>query len=54
VREAVGRYLPTSLGNNRSARAIVGTIRRRLVAIARAVHRDDLAALLDHPVAGRE
>ncbi|WP_345817729.1 phage integrase family protein (plasmid) [Paraburkholderia sp. PREW-6R] len=54
VRPAVERYLPSALGGNRSARGVLGQIRRRLVAIARTVHRDDLAALLSHPAEERE
>ncbi|HKT92773.1 MAG TPA: site-specific integrase [Paraburkholderia sp.] len=54
VRSAVERYLPSALGDGKSARGVLGRIRRRLIAIARAAHRDDLAALLDHPVEERE
>jgi site-specific recombinase XerD len=54
VRQAVARYLPAALGNGRSARGVLGRIRGRLIAIAREVHRDDLAALLAHPAVGRE
>ncbi|QGZ57146.1 site-specific integrase [Paraburkholderia acidiphila] len=54
VRSAVERYLPSALGEGKSARGVLGRIRRRLIAIARAAHRDDLVALLDHPVEGRE
>ncbi|CAG9260444.1 site-specific integrase [Paraburkholderia unamae] len=50
VRRAVARYLPAALGDGKSARGVLGRIRRRLQAIARAAHRDDLAALLAHPV----
>lgn len=50
VRQAVARYLPAALGDGKSARGVLGRIRRRLQAIARAAHRDDLAALLAHPV----
>ncbi len=53
VRQAVARYLPSALGDGRSARGVLGRIRRTLVAIARAAHRDDLAALLSHPVEQR-
>ncbi|MBN3855050.1 tyrosine-type recombinase/integrase [Paraburkholderia sp. Ac-20340] len=49
VRAAVERYLPSALGGGKSARGVLGRIRRRLVAIARSAHRDDLATLLDHP-----
>ena len=49
VREAVARYQPSALGDGKSARGVLGRIRRRLQAIARAAHRDELAVLLDHP-----
>ncbi|WP_261526331.1 site-specific integrase [Burkholderia multivorans] len=49
VRDAVERYLPDRLGNGRSARGVIGGIRRRLVRIAREVGRPDLAACLAHP-----
>ncbi|HTR05320.1 MAG TPA: integrase, partial [Paraburkholderia sp.] len=45
VRPAVERYLPAALGDGKSARGVLGRIRRRLIAIARAAHRDDLVAL---------
>ncbi|MEM5313142.1 site-specific integrase [Paraburkholderia sp. JHI869] len=54
VRPAVERYLPSALGDGKSARGVLGRIRRRLVAIARAAHRDDLVALFEHPVDERE
>ncbi|AUT76388.1 site-specific integrase [Paraburkholderia hospita] len=54
VRQAVARYLPACLGGGKSARGVLGQIRRRLVALARAAHRGDLAGLLDHPSAARE
>lgn len=53
VRPAVERYLPSALGDGKSARGVLGQIRRRLVAIARAGHREDLATLLDHPAEDR-
>ncbi|MGF6545778.1 phage integrase family protein [Paraburkholderia youngii] len=53
VREAVKRYQPASLGDGKSARGVLGRIRRRLQAIARNAHRDDLATLFDHPVDDR-
>ncbi|MEM5329276.1 site-specific integrase [Paraburkholderia sp. JHI2823] len=53
VRQAVARYLPSALGDGRSARGVLGRIRRTLVAIARTAHRDDLAALLAHAVEQR-
>ncbi|WP_421042983.1 phage integrase family protein [Paraburkholderia sp. A2RI-6] len=54
VRQAVARYLPARLGDGKSARGVLGTLRRRLQALARAAHRDDLAALLDHPAEERK
>ncbi|WP_321894855.1 site-specific integrase [Paraburkholderia heleia] len=54
VRPAVERYLPSALGDGKSARGVLGRIRRRLIGLARAAHRDDLAVLLEHPVAERE
>jgi hypothetical protein len=35
VREAVARYLPARLGEGRSARGVLGRIRRQLIAFAR-------------------
>ncbi|MDS0808298.1 phage integrase family protein, partial [Burkholderia cenocepacia] len=49
VRQAVERYLPDRLGDGRSARGVIGAIRRRLVRVARQVGRADLAARLGHP-----
>ncbi|WP_420800189.1 phage integrase family protein [Paraburkholderia tagetis] len=54
VRQAVARYLPGRLGDGQSARGVLGTLRRRLQALARAAHRDDLAALFDHPAEERK
>ncbi|MEX3843068.1 phage integrase family protein [Paraburkholderia sp. BR10882] len=54
VRPAVERYLPSALGDGKSARGVLGRIRRRLVALARAAHRGDLVALFEHPVEERE
>ncbi|WP_442955608.1 phage integrase family protein [Paraburkholderia sp. MPAMCS5] len=53
AREAVQRYLCGSMGERQSARGILGRIRRQLVAVARGLHRDDLAILFGHPVAER-
>jgi site-specific recombinase XerD len=52
ARDALVRYAP-SLLEGQSARGVLGRIRRQLVAVARARHRDDLAVLLAHPVAKR-
>ncbi|HKR41532.1 MAG TPA: phage integrase family protein, partial [Paraburkholderia sp.] len=54
VRQAVERYLPSALGNGKSARGVLGRIRSKLLDVARAAHRDDLAALLSHPAQARE
>ncbi len=54
TREAVLRYLPLALGEGRSARGVLGQIRRRLVAIAEAAQRDDLVELLVHPAHTRD
>ncbi|WP_176050998.1 site-specific integrase [Burkholderia sp. BCC1644] len=49
VRQAVERYLPDRLGEGRSARGVIGAIRRRLVRVARQAGRPDLAERLGHP-----
>ncbi|WP_193102916.1 site-specific integrase [Burkholderia sp. Z1] len=49
VRQAVERYLPDRLGEGRSARGVIGGIRRRLVRVARQAGRPDLAEQLGHP-----
>lgn len=54
VRQAVAHYLPAALGAGTSARGVIGRIRRQLLAAARAIHRGDLATLLDHPAGERE
>jgi Phage integrase protein len=48
VREAVARYLPARLGEGRSARGVLGRIRRQLIAFARHVHRDAPGAAERH------
>src|ERR1700761_5077704 len=48
ARMAVERYLPASLGDGRSARGVLGGIRRRLSTVARQVGRLDLATLITH------
>lgn len=53
VRQAVERYRPSALCDGRSARGVLGRIRRKLIALARAAHRDDLATLLSHAPAER-
>lgn len=49
VRKAVERYLPQRVGAGRSARSVLGGIRRRLAKVARQVGRPDLAAVFEHP-----
>ncbi len=53
VREAVARYKPNELVAGRSARGVIGQIRRRLVARARDMQRPDLVASLTHPAHAR-
>jgi site-specific recombinase XerD len=48
VRKAVERYLPARLGAGRSARGVLGGIRRRLASVARRVGRPDLVDVLAH------
>ncbi|MFP3550493.1 site-specific integrase [Paraburkholderia sp. SIMBA_049] len=57
-KQAVARYLVSKGGGvsamqQRSARGVLGGIRRRLVAAARQAQRDDLVALLAHPATER-
>jgi site-specific recombinase XerD len=49
ARNAVERYLPERIGAGRSARGVLGGVRRRLAKVARQVGRPDLAAVLAHP-----
>ncbi|MDR5777700.1 MULTISPECIES: site-specific integrase [unclassified Caballeronia] len=51
-REAVQRFLPNELA--KSARGVIGRIRRQLVDRADQIKRADLADVLRHPVASRE
>lgn len=53
AREAVARYLGHSKADGQSSRGMLGAIRRRVASLARSRHRDDLAALFDHPVSER-
>ncbi|WP_281362462.1 phage integrase family protein, partial [Pararobbsia alpina] len=53
VRTAIERYLPTRLGDGRSARGILSVIRRRLMSVARQVGRPDLATVLTHAAGER-
>ncbi|AOJ04619.1 integrase [Burkholderia mayonis] len=54
TRAAVARYVGGEAGQGKSSRGVLGQIRRRLAAIARRVHRDDLAVLFECPMAERE
>jgi hypothetical protein len=53
ARDAIQRYLSGSVREGQSARGMIGRIRRQLVAVARGLHRDDLAILFGHPAAER-
>jgi site-specific recombinase XerD len=53
TRDAVNRYQPGRAGQGRSARGVLGEIRRSLIAVARRAKRSDLASLLSHPVGER-
>lgn len=44
-REAVEHYCPEQLGDGKSARGVIGCIRRQLIDFAVSRHRDDLAKL---------
>jgi site-specific recombinase XerD len=44
-RDAVVRYCPDAIEGGRSARGVLGQVRRRLAELARQRHRDDLVAL---------
>lgn len=51
--EAVLRYLGHIKADGQSSRGMLGAIRRQLVCVAKRLHRDDLAALFEHPVSER-
>lgn len=51
-REAVQRYLPGRLQGGRSARGVIGQVRRELASYARSRFREDLALLLEQPRRG--
>ncbi len=53
ARAAVTRYLPHRRAGGQSSRALLSQIRCSLAAFAHARQRDDLAALFEHPAAGR-
>jgi site-specific recombinase XerD len=46
ARAAVAQFLPDRRSPGQSSRSMLGAVRRRLVALARTRHRDDLAAVL--------
>lgn len=51
--DAVAQYLPHCIEKGRSARTMLGDIRRQLEVHARQCHRDDLARLFMHPSSER-
>ena len=53
AREAVARYLGQRKADGESSRGILGRARRQLATCARRLHREDLAALFNHPEAER-
>ncbi len=53
-RAAVARYLPGHRASGESSRAMIGRIRRRLVAFAESRHRLDLAAVFQHAPMDRQ
>lgn len=53
AREVVVRYLGHSKADGKSSRGMLGVIRRQLIELAKRRHREDLAALFDHPVSER-
>lgn len=53
ARQAVARYLSHRKADGESSRGILSGIRRQLAAFAQRRHRDDLAALFEHPASDR-
>jgi site-specific recombinase XerD len=53
AREAVELYLQDRRAEGESSRGLLGALRRRLIALARRRHREDLATLFDHSVSER-
>ena len=53
-RDAVMRYLSDRIAPGQSARGVLGGLRRQLIDLARARHRNDLAAVFEHPERERE
>ena len=54
ARAAVVQYLGQSKATGQSSRAMLGDIRRQLASYAKVRHRDDLAAVMEHPASERE
>jgi len=52
-RAAVEQYRPATLGDGRSARDVLGHIRRQFAEFARSRHRDDLVALFQCDASAR-
>jgi hypothetical protein len=52
-RDSVGRYLESQTVSGGSTLGMIGSIRRKLISIARQRHRPDLVALFDHPASER-
>jgi site-specific recombinase XerD len=53
ARQAATQYLQAKKATGQSSRSMLGAIRRRLAAVARSRHRDDLAALFEHSASER-
>lgn len=53
-REAVERYHPDALRDGKSARGVIGRVRRQIVEFALNRHREDLARLFQCPANERE
>ena len=53
ARQAVTRYLHAKKATGQSSRSMLGAIRRRLAALARSRHRDELAELFEHSASER-
>lgn len=54
ARAAVAQFLGQDKASGQSSRAMLGAVRRRLASYARARHRDDLAAVMEHPAVERD
>ena len=53
ARQAVTQYLQAKKATGQSSRSMLSVIRRRLAAVARSRHRDDLATLFEHSASER-